>query len=44
VRPGAEDAKVACFSGAGFTDDLINAAANDDSIVLIGLKDLYTPS
>jgi hypothetical protein len=41
ARYGAERAKLACFSGAGFTDDLRRAAAQDDSIVLIGLEDLY---
>ena len=41
TRHGAERAKLACFSGAGFTDDLIEAAAHDDSIVLVGPQDLY---
>jgi AAA+ ATPase superfamily predicted ATPase len=40
-RHGADQAKLACFSGAGFTDELIANAAQDDTVVLIGLDDLY---
>jgi AAA+ ATPase superfamily predicted ATPase len=40
-RPGAAAAKLACFSGAGFTDDLAAAAASDDDIVLVGPARLY---
>jgi hypothetical protein len=40
-RYGAPTAKLACYSGAGFTDDLIAAAAGDESVVLVGLPELY---
>jgi AAA+ ATPase superfamily predicted ATPase len=40
-RLGAETARLACFSGAGFTDDLVAAAAADETIVLVTLADLY---
>jgi len=40
-RVGAKNAKLACFGGAGFSDDLVRAAEQDDSIALIGLDDLY---
>jgi hypothetical protein len=40
-RYGAATAKLACYSGAGFTDGLTRAAGQDDTIVLIGLEDLY---
>ncbi len=40
-RLGAERAKLACFSGTGFTDELREAADGDDSIVLAGAADLY---
>lgn len=40
-RPGAETAKLACYSGAGFTDDLRNAASEDPGIVLISSSELY---
>lgn len=40
-RPGAERAKLACFGGAGFDDELTRAAEQDGDIVLIGLEDLY---
>jgi len=40
-RVGAKTAKLACYGGAGFSDDLVRAAAQDDSIALIGLDDLY---
>jgi hypothetical protein len=40
-RLGATGAKLACYSGTGFTDDLRRAAAEDDSIVLVTVDDLY---
>ncbi|WP_370270825.1 ATP-binding protein [Streptomyces sp. V4I8] len=40
-RHGAENAKLACYSGAGFTDELRAQAAHDPAIVLVGLEDLY---
>jgi AAA+ ATPase superfamily predicted ATPase len=40
-RLGAEQARLACFSGAGFTQELTSAARQDSSIVLVGLKNLY---
>ncbi|HEY9525374.1 MAG TPA: ATP-binding protein [Thermopolyspora sp.] len=40
-RPGAATARLACFSGAGFTPGLRAAAARSDDILLIGLEDLY---
>ncbi|WP_198154178.1 ATP-binding protein [Catenuloplanes japonicus] len=40
-RHGAITARLACFSAAGFTDELIETAARDDSVVLIGAADLY---
>jgi len=40
-RFGAETAKLVCYSGAGFSDQVQAQAAEDDSIVLIGLDVLY---
>jgi hypothetical protein len=40
-RLGAETAKLACYSGAGFTADLEAIAARDESIVLVGFDQLY---
>lgn len=40
-RLGAETAKLACYSGAGFSDALVAAARLADDIVLVGLEDLY---
>lgn len=40
-RPGAETARLACYAGAGFTDDLWRAAAEDPEILLVEPKDLY---
>ncbi|MDI6103468.1 ATP-binding protein [Actinoplanes sp. NEAU-A12] len=42
-RPGAETARLACFSGAGFTGELRETAAADPGIVLIDLAALYRP-
>ncbi|WP_197672132.1 ATP-binding protein [Alloactinosynnema sp. L-07] len=36
-------AKLACYSGAGFTDELLAAAAADDRILLIDLDQIYAP-
>ncbi|GAB7042093.1 MULTISPECIES: ATP-binding protein [Catenuloplanes] len=40
-RFGAEHARLACFSGVGFHDDLLEAARRDDSVVLVTAADLY---
>lgn len=40
-RLGAETARLACYSGAGFTGDLRNAAAEDPEILLVGPTELY---
>jgi len=37
-----EGARLACYSGAGFDDDLRAAAAENEQILLIGPGDLYT--
>ncbi len=40
-RPGAESARLVCYSGAGFTDDLREQAAANPEIVLVDVNDLY---
>lgn len=40
-RLGAADARIACYSAAGFSSDLMERAERDDRIVLVGLDDLY---
>ncbi|HET8661325.1 MAG TPA: ATP-binding protein [Micromonosporaceae bacterium] len=40
-RHGADTAKLVCFSGAGFTDELTAAATPDSGIVLVGPDMLY---
>jgi len=40
-RPGAAHASLARYSGNGITDDLRQAAGQDDSIVMITVDDLY---
>jgi hypothetical protein len=40
-RYGAETAKLACFSAAGFTDELRERAARSSDVVLVGAADLY---
>jgi AAA+ ATPase superfamily predicted ATPase len=40
-RPGAEHARLACFSAAGFTEDLRARAARDPLILLVAAADLY---
>jgi hypothetical protein len=40
-RLGAATAKLACYSGAGFSDQLLAEAATDDELVLIGIDTLY---
>jgi hypothetical protein len=40
-RQGAGDARLVCFGGAGFTDELRAAAAEDPGVALVGLADLY---
>jgi AAA+ ATPase superfamily predicted ATPase len=41
-RYGAETARLACYSAAGFHDDLVDAAERNDDIVLISAADLYS--
>lgn len=43
-RHGATDARLVCYGGAGFTDDLLRAADQDDNIVLVAIDDLYRSS
>ncbi|MGH8572962.1 MAG: ATP-binding protein, partial [Gammaproteobacteria bacterium] len=40
-RDGAECARLVCFSGAGFTDEL-RAAERDGQVVCVSLDRLYT--
>ncbi|WP_349263761.1 ATP-binding protein [Actinocrinis sp.] len=40
-RLGAESAKLACYAGAGFTDDLRKAATENPEVLLISPEDLY---
>jgi hypothetical protein len=40
-RPGAADARLLCFSGAGFTDGLAQQAGPKSGVVLIGPAGLY---
>jgi AAA+ ATPase superfamily predicted ATPase len=40
-RPGADQARLACYSGAGFTDELRGMSEQEDGIVLVSLADLY---
>lgn len=40
-EPGAQDAKLFLFGGAGFSDALIRRVATDPSVELIGLDRLY---
>lgn len=40
-RAGAATAKLACFSGAGFTADLVAEADRSGDVVLVGAADLY---
>ncbi len=40
-RPGAAQARLACYSGAGFTDDLRQQAEQDEEVVLVDLDRLY---
>ncbi len=39
--PGAQDARLFLFGGAGFSDALIQRATRDPSVQLIGLDRLY---
>ena len=43
-RPGAADARLLCFSGAGFTDGLAREAGQYADVVLIGPPELYAES
>ena len=43
-RHGAAQARLVCFSGAGFTDELAVTAAQHNSIILLGPAALYQPS
>jgi hypothetical protein len=40
-EPGARDARLLLFGGAGFSDALIQRAAADPLVELIGLERLY---
>ncbi|WP_308190649.1 hypothetical protein [Streptomyces sp. HPF1205] len=40
-RPGAAEARLACYSAAGFTDELRERAEADPELVLIEAADLY---
>ena len=40
-RTGAADARLLCFSGAGFTDGLAREAAEHGDVLLVGPADLY---
>jgi AAA+ ATPase superfamily predicted ATPase len=40
-EPGAENARLLLFGGAGFSDALVERAADDPSVQLIGLDRLY---
>jgi hypothetical protein len=40
-RPGAAEARLACYSAAGFTDELCERAEADPEVVLIEAADLY---
>lgn len=40
-RPGAADARLACYSGAGFTDE-VRRAERDGEVVLVDLDRLYS--
>ncbi|CAO5163639.1 hypothetical protein FAIPA1_230080 [Frankia sp. AiPs1] len=40
-RPGASTARLACFSAAGFSEQLATAAAASPDITLVGPADLY---
>jgi hypothetical protein len=39
--PGAQGARLLLFGGTGFTEALVQRAANDPSVQLIGLGGLY---
>jgi uncharacterized protein len=43
-KPGAASARLLCFSGAGFTDELRAESAAADDVVLTGSADLYRTS
>jgi hypothetical protein len=40
-EPGTQDTRLFLFGGAGFSDALIQRAATDPSVQLIGLDRLY---
>ncbi|HET9519314.1 MAG TPA: ATP-binding protein [Actinoplanes sp.] len=40
-KPGAERSRLLCFGGAGFTDELVAAAADDRDIALVSVAELY---
>jgi uncharacterized protein len=42
-RPGAATARLLCFSGAGFTDGVIEEASRTGDVDLLGPADLYAP-
>ena len=40
-RHGAAAARLVCYSGNGFTPDLLQSAEQDDTVVLVTIEDLY---
>jgi uncharacterized protein len=42
-RHGATGSRLLCYGGNGFTDDLLQAADQDDTVALITIHDLYRP-
>jgi hypothetical protein len=40
-RLGAETARLVCYGGAGFSEELVTRAARDSEVVLVGLDALY---
>jgi len=40
-RAGSQQARLVCFSGSGFTDDLRRAAVDEQAVALVTLDDLY---
>ncbi len=42
-RLGAAGARLACYGGGGFTADLLQAADQDDEVILVSVEGLYRP-
>ena len=43
-RHGAAGARLVCYGGGGFTSDLVEAADEDDAVVLVTVDALYRPA